>query len=246
MPRLNDETTNLMNINGKDYQYSAVRVENLGATEYTLVQVIVDTSGSVSSYEKELGACLAEIVKACRKSPRADNLMLRFCTFNHSGTEVHGYKLLTNCNPDDYLMVKASGNTALYDAVYDAASSSMDYAKILNTNDLNVNGILFCITDGEDNSSAFTPTKVKNAFENIVKSEHLESFVSVLIGVGTGQISSYLSDFKDKAGFTQFVEIGNADAKNLAKLAAFISKSISSQSSALGSGGASKQISLTI
>jgi hypothetical protein len=55
-------------------------------------------------------------------------------------------------------------------------------------------------------------------------------------------LAKLLNDFATQAGFTQFVNIGEADETKLAKLAAFVSKSISSQSQAFGSGSASVRL----
>ena len=72
--------------------------------------------------------------------------------------------------------------------------------------------------------------------------------MSVLIGVNVTNptLAAYLSSFKTDAGFTQYIELDNATAGKLAKLAEFVSKSISAQSQALGTGGPSKQLSLTV
>ncbi|UCE66565.1 MAG: hypothetical protein JSU85_00700, partial [Candidatus Zixiibacteriota bacterium] len=59
----------------------------------------------------------------------------------------------------------------------------------------------------------------------------------------TDECKAYLDDFKDKANLQQFVNAGNATPKTLAKLANFISKSISSQSQSLGTGGPSQSLS---
>jgi hypothetical protein len=75
--------------------------------------------------------------------------------------------------------------------------------------------------------------------------ETLESLVSILIGVNvTDQgVSAKLNDLHTQGGFSQYVELKDATAKTLAKLAKFVSKSISSQSTALGTGGPSKSLS---
>jgi len=83
MPRLNDDTLETLKLTGTNFQYSATRIENLGATEYTLVTVVVDTSGSVADFKDELEKCLQKVIEACRKSPRADNLLIRIVTFNN-------------------------------------------------------------------------------------------------------------------------------------------------------------------
>ncbi len=74
-------------------------------------------------------------------------------------------------------------------------------------------------------------------------SENLESIKVILIGVGdSGRVQTYLDTLKNDAGLDQFVWVGNADAKALAKMADFVSRSISSSSQALGTGGASKNL----
>jgi protease II len=55
-----------------------------------------------------------------------------------------------------------------------------------------------------------------------------------------------LSDFKDKAGFDRYMDIGDATPESFAKLGGWVADSISSTSQHLGSGGVSKQISATI
>ena len=99
------------------------------------------------------------------------------------------------------------------------------------------------VTDGCDNASAVRPAQVRAALESAVKSEATESMVSILIGVGTAfdpAVSGALTAFKDEAGINQYVETKDASAKTLAKLAAFVSKSISAVSQSLGSGRASQ------
>jgi hypothetical protein len=57
-------------------------------------------------------------------------------------------------------------------------------------------------------------------------------------------MKAYLDNFKRQAGFTQMVALDDANDKTLAKLAAFVSKSISAQSAALGTGGTSQSLSI--
>ncbi len=247
MPLLGDDN-DLENhsIKGSNYGFSATRVEDLGASEYTLVGIAVDASSSVQTFESEINKTIQEIVKACRHSPRADNLMMRLLAFHSDLSEVHGFKPLTECNVDDYARaVHPMGMTALYDASCNLAQSISQYGRSLSENDFSVNAILFVITDGMDNRSTFTPHSVAQALKDAVQSESLESIVSILIGVNINDptISSYLKAFESEAGFTQYIELDRADAKTLAKLAEFVSKSISAQSQALGTGGPSQSLS---
>lgn len=239
MPKFIAENTGPM---ASTFSFSAVDMTTLGATEYTLVGLAVDCSGSVLSFAREEEKAIKAIVEACRRSPRADNLMLRYTRFDHHLTEVHGFKLLQDCNPTDYdNTIVSGGSTALYDAATDAADAVARYGRELQDNDFAANGIVFIITDGCDNASRMTPTAVRKSFERVVTAEALESLVTILIGVNVTDpsVADTLSRFATAAGFTQFVNIGEADEKKLAKLAAFVSKSISSQSQSLGSGSAS-------
>lgn len=228
-----------INIEGSNYNYSAVGLNNLGATEYTLVTINCDTSSSVATFKTDLEKCIKEAVLSCRKSPRADNLMLRMVTFATTEKEVHGFKLLTECNPDDYLnSLKVGGVTALFDTTKNSIDTTEDYAKTLIANDFDVNGIIFIITDGMDNNSANMVKTIKERLKNIQKNESIQSLTTVLIGVNItdDEVSDALATFKDKAELSQYIELRDASASTLARLADFISRSISSSSSSLQKG----------
>ena len=229
---------------GSAFGFSATRIGSLGASEYTLVGLVVDCSGSVAGYRLEEEKAIKEIVSACRRSPRADNLMLRFTRFDSRVAEVHGFKLLQSCNPGDYDgSIVVGGATALFDAAVDGVGALAQYGNDLQKNEMGANGILFVITDGDNNAGSMTANEVKLAVERALKAENLESLITILIGVNLSpSCSHYLADFASTANFTQFVNIGDADEKTLARLAAFVSKSISSQSQALGTGGPSQAL----
>jgi uncharacterized protein YegL len=240
-----DSQLDQINLPNSHYGYSATRLEELGATEYTIATIVADVSGSTSPFTFDMEAAITRIVQACKFSPRADNVLLRLVAFDDSLSELHGFKLLENCNLADYGgALRSGGSTALYDATENAAASTTNYAHKLASGDFSANAILFVITDGMDNASRISAARVKEAFKEAVTSEALESIVSILIGVGVTdpQVGNYLRRFQLDAGFTQYVEIDNADAKTLARLAEFVSQSISAQSQALGTGGGSQQL----
>jgi len=246
MPVFNDQTMETHKISGSNFGFSATRVEDLGASEYTLVVIAADKSSSVSPFSDDIEEAVKQVVKSCRRSPRSDNLMLRLVTFNGHVEEFHGFKPLTECDENDYNgCVPAQGMTALYDAAFTSVESAIQYGKDLSEQDFDTNVIVFVVTDGDDNSSTMTRKSIKDAVESAVIGEQVESIVSVLVGVNVQNptLSNYLQSLKDEAGFTQYVEIADATEKNLAKLAEFVSQSISSQSQALGTGGPSKSLS---
>jgi len=245
MPRF-DEVMESRKVPGTHFGYTGTRLGDLtGATEYTLCTIVLDESGSTAGFASDMEKCISEIVKACRYSPRCDNLMLRLVAFGTNYREIHGFKLLQSCNPDDYIGCYGSGgSTALFDSACDAIEATKDYAKQLADNEFLCNACVFVLTDGDDNASKFNAIQVKEALAKCVSSETLESLVSVLIGVNITdpRIKDFLEKFHKTAEFTQFVELKDASEKTLAKLAAFVSKSISSQSQALGTGGPSASL----
>lgn len=245
MPVLNDPTLDHIDLPNSHYGYSATRIEDLGATEYTIVTVACDVSGSTAGFTFDMESAITRIVQACKFSPRADNLLLRLVAFDDGLAELHGFKLLENCNLADYGgILRSGGSTALYDAAENAVSSIVSYGQKLAAGDFHANAILFVLTDGMDNASKLTAKKVKKALSFAVTSEALESIVSILIGVNVqdAEVSRYLQQFHNEAGFTQYVELDQADAKTLAGLADFVSRSIYAQSQLLGAGSQSQPL----
>lgn len=246
MPKLLDKNPMQTHSTMHSFQYSAVDVSTLGASEYTIVGIQQDTSGSVSHFKTDMEKALQQIVEACRKSPRSENLLMRLGEFNDSVGELHGFRELRNIDPSEYddLLVPR-GMTALYDAAVDGAEAIERYGKTLTDMEYACNGILFIVTDGGENHSNLIKSvdTVKDSLGRVIRDESLESFTVVLIGVGDDQIAKDdIEKFRAGAGIDQYVHIGEATPSKLAKLADFISRSISSTSQALGTGQASQPL----
>ena len=245
MPVLNNPDLDQITLPNSHYGYSATRLEDLGATEYTIATIVCDVSGSTAAFTFDMESAISKIVQACKFSPRADNLLLRLVAFDDNLSELHGFKLLENCNLADYGgVLRSGGSTALYDATENAVASTINYGQKLAGGDFSANAIFFVLTDGMDNASKLPARSVKDALARAVSSEALESVVSLLIGVNVQdqEVSRYLKRFHQDAGFTQYLEIDKADTKTLARLAEFVSQSISAQSQALGTGSAAPSL----
>lgn len=227
------------------FSFTDTRLDQLTATEYTIANILIDVSGSVQPFKADLEKTVVEIVESLKKSPRAQNLILRVATFSGSNSirEIHGFKELDQINVADYRF-NPNGSTALYDAMLSSVEVVEDYGNRLSDLDYQANAILFVITDGLENASVVAvPAKIAEAIGRIRKSEKLESILSILISIG-GESHQFFTGLKKTAGFDQYVSVADATSGELAKLMNFVSKSISSQSQSLGSGGPSKTLTI--
>lgn len=226
------------------FGFSGKRIEDLTANGYTLADIEIDLSPSTSGFRKELEAALAAIVDSLNKSPRSENMLVRVETFDEKLKEVHGFVNLTDVKAADYKLKPSGGGTALYDSILCGIEAVGAYGEQLDKMEYDVNGVVFIVTDGEENSSSKASiAKILSSNEQIQRAEHLESLKVVLIGIGDqARVKSYLEKLKKDAKLDQYVWVGDASPSNLAKLADFISRSISSASNSLGTGGASQNL----
>jgi Mg-chelatase subunit ChlD len=164
-------------------------------------------------------------------------------------TELHGFKLLGDIKESDYdNILNIGGMTALLDAVDEGIQTTSAYAKQLTANNFFVNAIVVVVTDGQNNAgSIYDAAQIKKSLEEARKSENLESITLILVGVTSddNNLDAYLQKLVTDAGISQYTSIGKATPGKIAKLAAFVSQSISSTSAALGSGQPSIPINMT-
>jgi uncharacterized protein YegL len=237
-------------IGASNFKFSGIRTEHLGASEYTLFTIGIDYTGSVRSFKTELRKCLITSIESCKKSPRADNILVRVFLFSEefpSGIqEIHGFKPLAEIDPNDYPDLQPGGGTPLFDAVYSAIGATNAYAQKLHDDDFMTNAITTIITDGDDNASTMKPSAIKREVERAIKGEFIESSLTILVGVNVAMYLPELQAFQKDAALDKFIDAGDVTPGKLAKLAEFVSKSVSSQSQALGSGGPSQNIDATI
>ena len=232
------------------FQFSGVKLEKLGASEYTLVTLVIDESGTTYPFADKLLEMAKMVVGACQKHDRSEFLMLRLLAFSSRVIEIHGFKLLDEINVDDYPPFNPSGTTALYNATLDAIGATVEYANHLDKKDYDVNGCVYVVTDGLNNCTPVTPLMIKEKQEEIIKSETgLESLTTIVIALQdpqlqgddmADQVEKELAMFVQEAGMTKFINAGDATDRKLAHIAEWVSQSVSSTSQVIGSGGPSQ------
>jgi uncharacterized protein YegL len=255
MPKMNGISVTDINKTVHGFQYTSVTIDKLGATEYTLFSMIADETGSVFSFKAGLENMLAVSVDSCKKSPRAANLLMRQTAFSSRGSgsqirEIHGYSLLSSINPVDYKnCLSPNGGTPLIDAALEGVDAMYDMGKKLYKQKFLCNGILVILTDGEENASDpnHSAADIKQMIDRIKMENVLESVRTILIGVNDTdpRMKACLDSFKNDAGIDEYISMGDVTAGKLAKLAQFVSQSVSSQSQSLGSGTGSVPLSFT-
>jgi hypothetical protein len=231
-----------------NFQFSAVDLTSLGGSEYTIVQILVDVSGSVQAYKKDLEKTIGTVIEACKQSPRSSNLLLRVAMFKSSYKngveEIHGFNQVTALDATHYQgCLKPDGCTPLFDACLNALESLDVFGQSLANQGYLVNGIFFVITDGYENASKQKDIGVIRATVKKIRTEEkLESIRTVLIGLADDSIQQELRDLHTLAGFDEYLSIGKVSADKLKKLAQFVSMSISMTSQALSLGSPVKSI----
>jgi hypothetical protein len=228
-----------------NFGFSGARIEDLGASEFTLANIAIDLSPSTSGFIDDLKKALGTIIESLAKSPRAENLLVRVEGFNEDLKEIHGFSPLTGMKSGDYPIDCGGRGTALFDAILSGVEACGEYGKRLDDKDYASNAIVFIITDGMENASrkARNPDSIIKAIEKIRIAENLESIKTILIGVGDDTtVNQYLAQVQADAKIDQYLWVGDATPSKLAKMADFISRSVSSTSQALGTGGPSQNL----
>lgn len=245
MPRLMNKSASIVGATVSNFGFTTKRTDELTASEYTLAHIGIDLSPSTAPYLADLEKTLGVAVESLGKSPRADNMLVRVETFSETLSEVHGFLPLADITPKDYRLTNTGCGTALFDEMLAAVEAVGEYGKTLNGLDYGVNGVVFVLTDGMENQShvARDPAKILEAIRAVQEAEQLESLKTVLIGVGDeGHVKQYLEGVKVSAGYDQYIWGGQLTPASLAKIANFVSRSVSSASQSLGTGGPSANL----
>jgi len=234
------------------FDYTSISIDKLGATEYTIVGIVVDKTSSVAPFKNDLEDMIQASLEACQKSPRAMNLLARTTAFSAnygSGSnieELHGFTLLNSIDVTQFRnTINPYGSTPLFEATYEALDTTYAYAKTLYDQEFLCNAVLFIITDGDDNASINKrPDDIKELKKKIQREECLESLTIILIGINDTDpdFKKYLEDFKRDAEIDQYISVGKVTANSLAKLGNFMSQSVSATSQAIGSGAPSQPL----
>ena len=235
------------------FGFSAVDPEDMvnPEDEYTLVSLAEDVSPSTSNCRVAMCEGMKVLNLASKRDPRSDKVMVHSAKFGARIEETHGFKPVNDIDENDYTPSSSiGGSTCLYDAIFNAVSACATYAEILDKSDIGTNAIVFVLTDGMDNNSTVGPQTIIDKLSDIRMKEVLESIKIIVLGFHDpnaadyekNQVKEYLEKLTKELSLDQYVDIGAMTPETAAKVFGFVSKSISSQSQHLGTGGPSQNL----
>ena len=258
MPKfVDDDTMQLDHHNVGHFGFTALSIDDVAerGSDWTLATLALDRSRSTRGFQQPMEDAVKASVVALKKHPNSEQMMLRVLAFSTDCVEIHGFIPLADIDPTRYDgILKPDSMTALFDSCINGAEAAAAYGKQLIQDRFKANGILIVITDGLNNSGRFPDGRFPNnpdaqqvarAFRATQEKECLESFSTILIGVNlkSGDAKQTLESFHTEAGFsTPMIALDDASPDTIAKIGAFISSSVSSTSSSLGTGGPSQNL----
>lgn len=171
---------------------AGMAMEDLLATDVTLVTVLIDASSSIAhaGLEPAVRDGQNALVDAFAGSKEKDNILLALWTFNGTPNVVHSYVPVADAVRLDAKTYRASGSTALFDTWCDALAANVAYAERLRDSGTPVRSVVVVITDGADYGSKRRAKDCEAISRDLLRSEQ---FVLAFVGVGTE------ADFRDVA-----------------------------------------------
>jgi len=203
-------------------------IQNVQTEETINAVFVVDVSPSIDKYVNELNVAFNDFIQEMQQSHVSERLLVSRIEFCEDVKVVNGFQPISNVS---LMKFKPKGNgTALYDAVLLGMKNAVEYRENLEKSGVKTKTILFILTDGMDNSSAYgADSEVKRAIDEFKDEKNIFSFTSILFGIGDVN-KQYFEDAKNKMGVQHLFSVG-VTAKEIRKMINFISSSISSTSS---------------
>ena len=159
-------------------------LEDITASDVTLVTVLIDASSSISDRGLEKGVREGQnaLLDAFAGAKDRDAVLLACWTFCGTMDVIHSYVPVPDATRLDTKNYRASGSTALYDTWCSALAANVAYAQRLRDGGTPTRSVVVVVTDGEDCGSKRTPADCARISRDLLASE---LFTLALVGVGT-------------------------------------------------------------
>ena len=162
---------------------AGIDLEDIAASDVTLVTVLIDASSSIASrgLEDAVRQGQQALLDAFVASKEKESILMALWTFNDELRVHHSYVAVddaTRLCPRNYAGV---GATRLYDTWCDALAANVAYAQRLRDGGTPCRSIVVVITDGEDCGSRRSARDCAKISRDLLASEQ---FVLAFVGVG--------------------------------------------------------------
>lgn len=160
---------------------AGVDLDDIEATEVTLVSLLIDDSGSMGGFEKAVADGHKELLDALRGSKQKDSFLVGMWALNRPDP-YHSYVKVDDAVKLDGRNYRPNGGTPLVDRWMEMLAANVAYAQQLRASGTAVRSIAVVITDSEDNMSRrFSVADAKRLAEDLLKSEQ---FILAMVGMG--------------------------------------------------------------
>ena len=159
-------------------------LEDITASDVTLVTVLIDSSSSIADrgLEKAVREGQNALLDAFAGAKNQDAVLLACWTFSGTMDVIHSYVPVPDATRLDTRNYRASGSTALYDAWCSALAANVAYAQRLRDGGTPTRSVVVVVTDGEDVGSKRTTAECARLSRDLLASE---LFTLALVGVGS-------------------------------------------------------------
>lgn len=195
------------------------QVDDLNTDDVTLLVMLIDASGSMSSVRQEVIDSFNQMSRALMDSKASDSILMSAWTFDDKPKLLFGYTPIDSVKDLTPATYDPDGGTALFDAVLDGFIGIVGYGQDLRNNGIRTRSIVVVITDGGDNMSKHTAASVKTIAQDLIRQEFY-----TLAFVGMGDVNTF-RHIADSMGFPEVLTIGNS-ASEIRKALKMISGSV--------------------
>lgn len=192
--------------------------EVLGGDKAFLFVPVLDMTGSMSGFCRDVIEAYNNMLTALKGSKQAEQILMSSWTFNTLSYLVHGYTPLEFVPLLDENIYHPEDQTALYDAVLDAITGVVAYGQDLRNQGARTKITVVVFTDGADNASKHTAKKVRKVVEELLA---LEMYTFALVGFGGG----FARQVAQEIGFPNVLE-ASADASAIRSALEVVSSSL--------------------
>lgn len=161
--------------------------DDLDASDATLVSIVLDMSGSMAPHRKAVVDAFNTMQKALGGAKAASAILATAWTFNDAIGLLSGFEPIAQKPALTQTVYRPDGGTALYDAILAAMTGLVSYGQALADSGVPTKRVLFVLSDGDDNMSKASATKVASAAQALVREE---AYTLAFAGFGGGDLAA--------------------------------------------------------